>query len=139
MLCEQWLEGSVAKFADRPPRLRRRLRNRSVVQVDRVRDALECIVLALLNGRLERHRVEQKTQRRLGVFAIDTAVLLVGEAGTIIDDGEQHQGRCALPIGVDPGRRLQLTKWKDGCKASSMALFADQATDEAIDRRGDDR
>src|ERR1700731_2646059 len=48
----------------------RRLRDRSVVQVDRVRDSLERIALALLSGDLERHGVEQKTQCRLSVFAV---------------------------------------------------------------------
>jgi hypothetical protein len=81
-----------------------RLRDWSVVEVDRERDALERISII----RFGRHGIEQEAQRRLGVFAIDAAVLLVGDAGAVIDDGEQHQGRRALPVCVEPRRCLQL-------------------------------
>src|SRR5689334_20621828 len=61
----------------------RRLRDRSVVEMDRVRDTMESVAFTLLSGDLERHGVEQKTQRRLSVFAVDTAVFLISDAGTI--------------------------------------------------------
>ena len=86
----------------------RRLRHRPVVEVDRGRDALERVALALLGGRLGRHGVEQEAQRRFHVLAIDAAVFLVGDTRPVIDDGEQHQGGCALPVRVDPWRRLEL-------------------------------
>ena len=86
----------------------RRLRHRPVVEVERGRDALERVALALLGRRLGRHGVEQEAQRRLHVLAVHAAIFLIGDTRAVIHDGEQHQGGCALPVRVDPGRRLEL-------------------------------
>ena len=86
----------------------RRLCDRSVIEMNCFRDALKHVARALFRRCLGRHGVEQKAQRRLGIFAVDAAVLLVGDTGAVVDDGEQHQSRRALPIHIDPWRRLQL-------------------------------
>jgi hypothetical protein len=82
----------------------RRLRDRTVVEVEGGWDALQGIALA----RLGRHGVEQKFEGRLDLLAINAAVFLIGHARTVIDDGKQHQDRRTLALRIDPRRRLQL-------------------------------
>ena len=72
----------------------RRFRDRPVVEIERGRNALERIASSPVR-RLGRHGVEQEAERRLDVLAVDAAIFLVGDARTVIDHGEQHQGRRA--------------------------------------------
>ena len=56
----------------------RRLRNRSIVEIKRVWNALKSIILTGFAG----HRIEQETKRRFDVFAVDATTFLIRDAGT---------------------------------------------------------
>ena len=79
------------------------LRDRTIVEVEGLGDALES--KALLG--LGRHGIEQETQCRLDILAIDAAILLVADAAAVIDDAVEHECRRAT-AGLHPGRCLDL-------------------------------
>ena len=79
------------------------LRDRAVVEVERLGDALEGEALLGLG----RHGVEQEAQRRLDILAVDTAILLVADAAAVIDDAVEHERRRTTPR-LHPGWCLDL-------------------------------
>ena len=86
----------------------RRLHDRPVVEVDGRGNALERARFGIALSGFARHGVEQEAQRAFHILAIDASVLLVGNAGTVVDGAEQHERGGTRPIGVDPGRHLEL-------------------------------
>ena len=77
--------------------------DRAVIHVDRGRDTLE----RQLRLGLRRHGVEQEAQRGLGILAVDAAIFVVDDAGTVIHHREQHQHRPASPL-LHPERGFDL-------------------------------
>jgi len=61
----------------------------------------------LPSGGSLRDGVEQKAQRGLGLLAVNAAVLVVDDAGAVIDRREQHQGRLTAAL-LDPERGFDL-------------------------------
>jgi len=78
-----------------------RLRDRAVVEVEPLGDALERVGGPV---RLRRHRPEQEPERRLHVLAIDAVVFEVGQPRTVVDYREQHQRGRATSLQVHPRR-----------------------------------
>ncbi len=74
---------------------------RTVVGMDHVWNPLQGIVLFLGHG------IEQKAQGVFRIPTVDAAIGLVGEAGPVIDDAEQDQGRLAA-LGINPFRLLDV-------------------------------
>ena len=82
--------------------------DRAVVEVEGGRDALERAGVGPVGSALARHGVEQEAERAFHVLAVDASVLLVGDAGPVVDRAEQHEGGSTRPVRVDPGRCLEL-------------------------------
>src|SRR5208283_2851848 len=66
------------------PTERAGLRDRAIVQIEHRRDALENQAWLIFRS----HRVEQETQRRSDVLAINATIFLIGDATAVIDDAE---------------------------------------------------
>src|SRR6202030_1684287 len=62
-----------------------RFRDRAIVRVNHPGDALQHQFRLLL----WRHGIEQEAKTGRRVLAVDTAIFLIGDAATVIDDAEQ--------------------------------------------------
>jgi hypothetical protein len=80
------------------------LGNGAIVEIEKLGSALEQKVRIGLG----RHGVEEKTQGRCGLFAVNAPVFLVTHPTAVIDDAEQHQGGWASARFTPQGRRHPL-------------------------------